>query len=177
MLEESKFEVGSRVTWKSQSGSVIRVKTGTIIAVIPAGKAPLESYEHRVHDPALRKLLGKGWYYTYSPKNLGAGMPRSHESYLVAVPYEHKQFLYWPWVKDLQLWSDVESLAEYAHKAWSGWLKYMFGLSISHGLDILIPSKLAGRWIRQMNTPYADLPESEKEADRKEAREILALLR
>ena len=33
------------------------------------------------------------------------------------------------------------------------------------------------RWVRQMNTPYAELPEAERESDRKEAREKLKVYR
>jgi hypothetical protein len=40
---------------------------------------------------------------------------------------------------------------------------------------ITIPADLVTRWTRQANTPYEDLPAGEKESDRKEAREILAL--
>jgi hypothetical protein len=39
-----------------------------------------------------------------------------------------------------------------------------------------IPSWAVDRWLRQMNTPYAELPEDEKDSDRKEADKFLALL-
>jgi hypothetical protein len=38
------------------------------------------------------------------------------------------------------------------------------------------PAARAERWRRQMDTPYADLPEAEKESDRKEADRVLAVL-
>lgn len=75
-----------------------------------------------------------------------------------------------------------ERLAEYAHTAWSGWLKYMFekgGVQSpieSGGTTwVMFPDKLI-RWRRQMNTPYADLPESEKTSDRAEADKMTAIL-
>ena len=72
-----------------------------------------------------------------------------------------------------------DELAKYAHDAWSGWMKYMF--SKCGKIDLLpgglfIPSELVERWTRQMNTEYEDLPENEKESDRKEANEILNII-
>lgn len=77
-----------------------------------------------------------------------------------------------------------EALAEYAHEAWSGWMRYMFskcksmsGLVMQAGHpDAIIPGHLVERWIRQMNAPYAELPESEKESDRAEADKMLAII-
>lgn len=77
-----------------------------------------------------------------------------------------------------------EAAAAYAHEAWAGWMRYLF--TQGHGLTavtqagpepswIMRPDAYA-RWQRQMNTPYADLPENEKASDRKEADKILALL-
>lgn len=70
-----------------------------------------------------------------------------------------------------------ETLAEYAHSAWSRWMTYLFEKSYrsNHG-EIEIPKSLVERWQRQMNTPYADLPESEKNSDRKEADKMLAIV-
>lgn len=70
-----------------------------------------------------------------------------------------------------------EKLAAYAHEAWSGWMRYLFSRS-EHGLTgrETIPAELVKRWARQMNTPYADLPENEKESDRKEADRMLAIM-
>lgn len=71
----------------------------------------------------------------------------------------------------------TEKLAEYAHKAWSGWMRYMFRFCIENtdGTVTMDAEKVA-RWKRQMNTEYADLSESEKASDRKEAAEILAII-
>lgn len=69
-----------------------------------------------------------------------------------------------------------EALADYAHEAWSGWMKYLFSKSIEHaGGAVLIPADLVARWRRQMDTPYADLPENEKRSDRREADKILTV--
>lgn len=72
----------------------------------------------------------------------------------------------------------IEALANYAHSAWSGWMKYLFSQSIYvDDLTVTIPKESVERWTRQMNTEYKDLPENEKESDRKEAREILSLIK
>ena len=60
-----------------------------------------------------------------------------------------------------------ELLAEYAHVAWSGWMRYMLDNWDDEHLD---------RWRRQMDTDYHDLPEGEKESDRREADKILHIL-
>jgi hypothetical protein len=71
----------------------------------------------------------------------------------------------------------TEPLADYAHSAWSGWMRYMFDKSTRNADgSVTIPPELVTRWGRQMNTPYADLPEGEKESDRKEAQKIVEVL-
>ena len=70
-----------------------------------------------------------------------------------------------------------EKLAEYAHTAWSNWMTYLFSKCVNRFEDgsIVIPASLRDRWQRQMTTPYADLPESEKTSDRAEADKMLAI--
>lgn len=77
-----------------------------------------------------------------------------------------------------------ERLAEYAHAAWSNWMAYLFSkgetrqISIDGGIQTywLMPSWAVERWQRQMNTSYADLPEAEKDSDRKEADQMIAIM-
>jgi hypothetical protein len=77
-----------------------------------------------------------------------------------------------------------EALAEYAHEAWSGWMIHMFSKGKFTYFDIndgwqenwIMPSWAVARWKRQMNTPYSELSESEKESDRVEADNMLAIL-
>lgn len=81
-----------------------------------------------------------------------------------------------------------EALAEYAHEAWSGWMKYMFSKGIllneqwmtpqpgEKNIKLLLPEWAVERWTRQANTPYADLPESEKESDRLEADRMIEII-
>jgi hypothetical protein len=70
-----------------------------------------------------------------------------------------------------------EKLADYAHEAWAGWMRHLFELSdeVCDG-TVRIPSGLVDRWKRQVRTPYADLPEEEKESDRKEADRMLTII-
>lgn len=71
-----------------------------------------------------------------------------------------------------------EKLAEYAHEAWSGWMKYMFDKTLPEKLynGEVIPRDLVKRWQRQMNTPYAELSEEEKESDRLKADRMLEIV-
>ena len=63
-----------------------------------------------------------------------------------------------------------DDLAEYAHVAWAGWMKYLFSKCfINRQGDCVIPRDAYKRWYRQMETSYDDLPENEKGSDREEA--------
>ena len=72
----------------------------------------------------------------------------------------------------------IETLADYAHVAWQGWMRYLFGESTTNpDGSVTIPAELVERWRRQVHTAYKDLPADEKESDRIEARTILQLIR
>lgn len=69
----------------------------------------------------------------------------------------------------------IEALAKYAHKAWSGWMKYLFSKSIENpDGSYTIPKKFANRWKRQMNSSYENLPLKERASDVVEAKLILS---
>ncbi|MBU2060093.1 MAG: hypothetical protein KKB38_20475 [Gammaproteobacteria bacterium] len=69
-----------------------------------------------------------------------------------------------------------ESLSEYAHEAWSGWMKYMFSkMTMNEDGTATMPAWAVERWKRQMNTKYCDILECEKESDRNEADRMLAI--
>lgn len=66
-----------------------------------------------------------------------------------------------------------ERLAEYAHDAWSGWMRYLFSKgTFNDDGTWTMPEWAVERWTRQMDTDYHDLPEGEKETDKKEANRI-----
>jgi hypothetical protein len=70
-----------------------------------------------------------------------------------------------------------ELLAEYAHRAWSGWMAFLFDKSfVREDGSVVIPADLVARWKRQINTPYADLSAHEQDSDREEADKMLAIL-
>lgn len=73
--------------------------------------------------------------------------------------------------------STRETLAAYAHEAWSGWMEYLFSKTSPAPAGQVIPLASVQRWSRQMRTPYADLPENEKQSDREQADRILETLR
>ena len=71
----------------------------------------------------------------------------------------------------------MEALAEYAHKAWAGWMEYLFTKCEEHpDGTAVIPKWAVDRWVRQKGTAYSELPETEKESDRDEARRILEII-
>lgn len=81
-----------------------------------------------------------------------------------------------------------EALAEYAHVAWSGWMKYMFekgkfeyrhkdgGGLIAVETVYVMPAWAVERWARQMNTEFSALPAEEQKSDYEEADKILSIL-
>ena len=85
--------------------------------------------------------------------------------------------------------TDIEALAAAEHVSWSSWLDYMLMKVKEEALAEPLDAELVDgwaevnrlpcirRWIRQMNTPYEDLPEKEKESDRIEARKKLKVYR
>ena len=71
----------------------------------------------------------------------------------------------------------VETLADAAHTAWSGWMEYLFGKAVENeDGSLTIPADQAQRWKRQAATSYAELSDEEKESDREEARKYIAVL-
>lgn len=72
-----------------------------------------------------------------------------------------------------------EVLAEYAHEAWSGWMRYFFEKCRDPHEDdtIVVPGGYVRALNELMDTPYAELSEEQKESDRAEADKILSLLR
>ena len=73
--------------------------------------------------------------------------------------------------------SVVESLAEYAHDSWCGWMRYMFSKGHRNESGAwAINEGSVERWTRQMRTAYADLSDDEKVSDKEQAAKILQVL-
>lgn len=107
-----------------------------------------------------------GWKYAESPEKgcvLGSCSLRPASSPTAKERFE-------------QAYVIRELLADYAHEAWSGWMRYLFTKTetLPDG-SVIIPAWAVERWVRQMNTPYLKLPETEKESDRKEADKMMLL--
>jgi len=66
-----------------------------------------------------------------------------------------------------------EKLAALCHEMWSGWMRYQAERAIMPGV---MEWSDQVRWKRQMTTAYDQLPENEKDSDRKEADRIIAIL-
>ena len=71
----------------------------------------------------------------------------------------------------------IEQLADKEHASWASWMKYLFSRCPmrSDGAKI-IPFELVERWQRQIDTPYAELSEREKQSDRDEVVHILSII-
>ena len=69
-----------------------------------------------------------------------------------------------------------EELAAVQHEIWSHWMKYLFKQCKSAEDGWLIPSDKVCQWVCQMNTPYDEWSEKEKESDREQAVKVLDLL-
>jgi len=78
----------------------------------------------------------------------------------------------------------TELIADFMHDQWSHWMKYQFSQmenTYHHetknqtGMFLSFDSVI--RWMRQMNTPYAELSEKEKDSDREWADKLIELLK
>lgn len=77
----------------------------------------------------------------------------------------------------------IEQLADKEHASWARWMTYLFSkchrpenVSIEKQWDLIIPAELVERWQRQVDTPYAELSEREKQSDRDEVVQILPII-
>lgn len=70
-----------------------------------------------------------------------------------------------------------EPLADISHDIWSHWMRWMFTVgTFNEDGTWTMPAEKVERWKRQMNTPYAELSEQERESDREQADKILKVL-
>jgi len=70
---------------------------------------------------------------------------------------------------------EIERLADLEHQQWIVWMTWMLSVSKNEDGSITVPAHLVERWTRQMNTPYAELSEKEKDSDREWAYKVLAV--
>jgi hypothetical protein len=71
----------------------------------------------------------------------------------------------------------IETLAAVEHEPWSHWQRYMHekGVRQPDG-SLLIPADLFERWQKQIETPYPELTDKEKESDREQVRKYIPLI-
>jgi hypothetical protein len=71
----------------------------------------------------------------------------------------------------------IEELASVEHERWSHWQRYLHEQCVP-GADgsLTIPAELARQWTTQMNTPYMQLSEEEKDSDREQVQRYLPII-
>lgn len=70
-----------------------------------------------------------------------------------------------------------ERFAREIHNIWSHWTQYMFQVElVDIGDSYRLSNKTAERWQRQMDTPYSELTETEKDSDRKQVEKLWPLI-
>ena len=67
----------------------------------------------------------------------------------------------------------IEVIADFCHKQWIHWMTYLTSKISGTNEDQLSLQ----HWKRQMNTPYSELTEKEKESDREQARKFIKLIK
>ena len=71
----------------------------------------------------------------------------------------------------------IEELAAIEHARWAHWQKYVHSQCerLPDG-RLAIPCHLVERWEKQIETPYDDLSEKEKDSDREQVEKVLPIL-
>jgi len=70
-----------------------------------------------------------------------------------------------------------EKLARLCQDQWSAWMHYLFSKGIFNADGTwTMPAWAVERWQRQMAASFEDLPEDEKETDRREADKYLGII-
>ncbi|KKI27524.1 MULTISPECIES: hypothetical protein [Pseudomonas syringae group] len=68
----------------------------------------------------------------------------------------------------------LEPLAAIEHDRWAHWQKYLHSqCSKNDDGSLTIPRELVYRWERQMETPYLELSEKEKDSDKEQVMRYL----
>lgn len=68
----------------------------------------------------------------------------------------------------------VDRLAAIEHERWAHWQRYVHDRCVrQEDGSLVIPAELAARWEAQIETPYAELTEQEKDSDREQVQRYL----
>jgi hypothetical protein len=75
------------------------------------------------------------------------------------------------------LYELVEALASIEHERWCHWQSFLHSKCVPRADGaLLIPADLVKRWEKQIETPYSELTNKEKESDREQVRKYLPLI-
>lgn len=71
----------------------------------------------------------------------------------------------------------IEALANKEHVGWANWMNYLFSVC-EKGSDgsMTIPAVWVERWQRQIDTPYIQLSEQDKQSDRNQVADTLPII-
>ena len=71
----------------------------------------------------------------------------------------------------------IDELAAIEHERWSHWQRYVHekGRREADG-SVTIPAELVEQWEAQIDKPYVDLSEDEKESDREQVRKYMPVI-
>lgn len=76
-----------------------------------------------------------------------------------------------------QLHAAMETLAAMEHERWTSWQQHLHAKCTRQADgSLVIPAELVSRWERQINTPYEQLSEVEKESDREQVRRYMKVI-
>lgn len=68
----------------------------------------------------------------------------------------------------------IDGLASIEHDRWAHWQQYVHAqCQRREDGSLVIPPNLVARWERQIETPFVNLSEDERESDRQQVREYL----
>lgn len=71
----------------------------------------------------------------------------------------------------------IEKLAAIEHERWADWQKWMHSmLKVNDSGEYTLPTEAIRGWDRQIETPYSELSEKEKESDREQVRRYWSLV-
>ena len=69
-----------------------------------------------------------------------------------------------------------ESFAAFFHQQWADWMTYLFSETILEDDLYAINENQVEKWTRQMNTPYSELPENEKDIGREQVEKFMTFM-
>lgn len=70
--------------------------------------------------------------------------------------------------------ASIDRLAAVEHERWAHWQQYVHDQCMpAKDGSLIIPADLVKRWTKQIETPYAELSEAERESDREQVRRYL----